>query len=51
MYDDSKLYYILRAEWLDGRPIWVKVVITATEARRLYNQRLSNQRKQYELSR
>lgn len=44
MYADNKLYYILRAEWAEGRPIWVKVVITAQQARDYYQQRVDRQR-------
>jgi hypothetical protein len=44
MYDDSKLYYIMRAEWLNGRPVWVMVIITAAEARRIYSDRVRRQR-------
>jgi len=47
MYDDSRLYYILRTDWVDGRPVWTKIIITAEEARHLYNQRLTIQKEQY----
>lgn len=44
MYDDNKLYYIMRAEWLNGRPVWVRVIVTAKEARRIYDDRVRRQR-------